>query len=215
MNRLLIMCLLLSFVCDAKSEEERYRFPKEAATWKVSCQKLGSRGSSDAAEPVLGAAPNTKEVEVAQDENTRRSIVKSTDGKSREVWSVPKLGIVLAEDPMGTPLMTNDDATLGDPFGPLNFEWIKTAALVSPEPVRYENIPCFHYKGTLLLGRLTGDPIKIPCEAWIDAETRLPVALQKADLVGRFTFGGPPASLEMPKKFQKRIDYYKIAVGIR
>ena len=217
MNKLL---LLLSF-CSlqlAAAQQELVRFPSGAASWTVECQQKGKSASAgQSANTQDENAPILQRIEIAQTDAARRSILQWSNGRKQELWSLPKLSLLVAEDPLGKAFVTKNAAMFGDPFSPADFGWIKPGSRVGDETVKIGNTECYHYKGVIVMPSLPGDksPVTIPCEAWINSETSQPVALLKGETLGKFTFGAAPESLEMPEKFLKRLNYHKMTMGMR
>jgi hypothetical protein len=89
--------------------------------------------------------------------------------------------------------------------------------LQDEKPVDYEGQPCFYYKGMVeVVDPLSalGETNNIMHQAWIDAETRRPVALDNGVYLGKFTFAPLSGTLAMPDKFKQKLDYYKIFMGM-
>lgn len=233
MNKLIpIFSFFLTTVClfcgpsFALAQEELFQFPSGPATWTVTCEKktaVGKKqGSATPAEedkPMAQGAStgeiSPKKIEVAQGESIARSVIQFSNGRTQELWSVPRLGVMLTEDPSGQAFVTRETLVYGDPFSPSNFNWIKKDSVVGEKLVQFDGLECKHYKGFILSPVVVGvgKPKEIPCEAWIDAKTLRPVALLRGNLLGKFVFGEPAGDLKIPKKFQERLDYYRITMG--
>lgn len=200
-------------MCQAES---LVKFPVGPATWTVACTKKGESGSDGA---VTSEKPgfDLKRVDVAQNDSMRRSTIQWSNGKSRELWSLANMDVIVTEDPSGQTLVSQNTLLFGDPFSPSNFDWIKSGTRASEKTVSYEGKDCNHYKGFIVVPNPTGEgaPETIACEAWIDAKTLLPVGLQKGNTLGIFTFGEAPADFAMPDRFRSRLEYYKITMGMR
>lgn len=50
--------------------------------------------------------------------------------------------------------------------------------------------------------------LTVPATAWIDGETRLPIAFQTSDFTARYAFGEAPAALDMPPEYRQADDLY-------
>lgn len=222
MNKILII-LLCVLSGNAFSQQELFHFPKGPASWIISCSKAtSSRLPADQNQDV---APNAgqsqpilpEKIEVEQSQTLMRSVIHYSNGRKQELWSVPQFDVILTEDPSGTAFVTKEKTMNQSPFGVSDFSWIDRETRVGENSVKFDGIDCYYYKGFMVVPNPfshTDKPQTVACEAWIDAKTQLPVAMKKGDLVGRFIYGDPPASLEIPEKFQKRLDYYKVTMGI-
>jgi hypothetical protein len=211
MNKLLIF--IFACALQIAGAQELIRFPSGPASWTVECQRKGGQSVTG---PVDNG-PIVQKIEISQTDTARRSILHWSTGKKQELWSLPKMNILVAEDPLGKAFVTKNALMFGDPFSPADFGWITRDSRVGDEPVKMGGVECYHYKGMIVLPSHPSEnrPITIPCEAWVNAETSLPVALLKGDILGKFTFGAPPESLEMPEKFLKRLNYHKMTMGMR
>lgn len=212
----------------ALAQQPLFRFPAGAATWTVTCaKKTPAEKKPEAADAAEKASAPSREapknevhpqkIEVAQTEKRVRSVIQYSNGRRQELWSEPGLGVILTEDPSGKAFVTRETTVYGDPFNPSYFDWIKKEALVENKPVQFEGLECYHYRGSIAVPDMMGlgKPQIIPCEAWINTQTLQPVGLLRGNLLGRFSFGTLSGSLEMPEKFQERLTYYKITMGIQ
>lgn len=221
MNRLPFLSVLLCISSFATAQEqEKYQFPSGPATWVVTCVPKGSSPSSEQSSTKAGenSEPATvRQIQVSQTKDARRSVIHWSNGQTRELWSLPKLEVIVTEDPAGAAIVSRNTLLFGEPFSPSEFAWLRTTPRTSEKPVAYGEVQCYHYKGTMELPDPAGmGPAEsIPCEAWIDAKTLLPVAFLRGDVLGQFTFTPLLGAVEMPEKFRKRLDYYKLIMGIQ
>lgn len=215
MNKTLLQVLVLLSSVQLSQGEELYRFPSGPATWTITCESKG--GTTPGAKPEASEPAKLERIEIAQSSDARRSVMRWTNGQSRELWSLPQMSVIVTEDPAGTAIVSRNTELFGDAFGPPDFGWIKPSLRTSEKPVAYGELQCYHYKGILEVPTLDepGATEKVPCEAWIDAKTQLPVALRKGDTLGRFSFGELTSPLQMPEKFRRRLDQYKLVMGMQ
>lgn len=211
-----VFAILFCALAATMFAESLVKFPTGPSSWTVNCGGKSENGTDSSIAETKRGFP-LKRIDVAQNDTTRRSIIHWASGKSRELWSLSNMDVVLTEDPSGSTLVSGNTLLHGDPFSPSSFDWIKASTRADDKVVTYEGKACNHYKGFVVIPNPTGEgpPETIPVEAWIDAKTLLPVALKKGDTLGIFSFGDPPSNLDMPERFRSRLEYYKITMGMR
>ena len=190
--------------------EPLVNFPSGPAAWTVECR--GSLPPPDPGQDQAAQAVTLNKVEASQDGEKQRILTRWSNGRTRENWSLSGLGVTLSESPGGKTFVSMEKA----PFDPSAFTWIKKEFLQGEVPVSYKGKKCWHYKGKVakfnfLNGESDGTVV---CEAWIDAENLLPVALHDGEMLGVFNFTTFDGNLTLPEKFKKRLDYYKTVMGV-
>ena len=209
-----ILCLCFKCVVHAQN---LVAFPQGDAGWKV---EISPQASANTAPPVAAPA-HPVHVEVTQLNKVKRIEITWSDGKKTEKWVIPGLPVVFNEDPRdgtvrprqyGGPAEAADNAAFT--YDSFAFTWITPQCLQEKDPISYKGKQCFHYLGSITVTF----PVKrapMKREAWIDASTLLPVALNTDDMQSVFTFQDPPptGTLTPPPAFQKEITYYKIVMG--
>ena len=129
----------------------------------------------------------------------KRDLLTSRDGIKSEKWFVDSIllwttpdGKVSVSDTSGAPPSMPEDPNPSVPHGFPGVAWISLENFVGE--VIYQKQVCYHYvaEGT---------------EAWIDVESKLPVAYQSAGTLYQFKFNPPPTEpLTMPPAYQKALD---------
>jgi hypothetical protein len=153
-------------------------------------------------------------VEVTQDADKRRCIVHWTNGKTREIWDIPRLAIILSEAPNGNIMASRDLQLFAIPFVSNAFDWIKPEFLQDKDPSDFKGKLCYHYKGDIPTFNMKGgEEAPVTRHAWIDSTTLLPVALHDGTCLGMYTFGPGAGDLTLPPKFQAKMDYYTTVMG--
>jgi len=193
-------------------------FPTGNAAWTVSFTP-----SSSASAETNSNSPQKKpsQIDVTQLNHVKRIQITWTDGTTTEQWAIPPMPVNFEEDPRNGSIDPNlaDSQSEGYikfaiPCDSRAFRWLTPATLKEKDPISYEGTLCFHYAGQD--SPVPGAEAQ-PREAWIDAKTLLPVALDTGTSLAVFTFASKPPTgpLVMPVKFQKAINYYKLVTGYR
>jgi hypothetical protein len=131
-------------------------------------------------------------VEGALDGKLRREVRHWSDGASTECWAFGN--VTLYEQPgIDHVLMVDPSAFTGELGVPAwfpEFAWISQKTMQAEEKGTYKGRKAVHYKA--------GDE-----EAWIDPETRLPIALRERGALREYQFSGEaPTPLTLPPRFQ-------------
>ena len=189
----------------------------------VEVSKKQSSGSSQqtASASSGGGAPSMKHVDITRVGNLRRDIITWSDGNTTETWRVPDLGVSLVE--VFYPARCIYDVRAGSVMGglflrrvldldPASVDWITSSSLVGKEDRNGK--PTIHYRGTVLIP--SGSPGIAPYhsfyEAWVDAQTLVPVAFDDGDNIYELTFNAPPTNpLVLPERFRKDLHQYQSA----
>ncbi len=154
--------------------------------------------------PAPGAVPRpdnrVSEVRSTQVDGVRRDIVVLGDTGTSEYWYLPgvRFWTTLQHDVDAAPTATQDplDPFPSSPRGFPGVQWVNLASY--DQPVRFQKIICYHYTAA-------GDH-----EAWIDVETRMPVAYKGPDASYQYTFAAPPdGALTPPAPYQAAMDKYR------
>ena len=131
-------------------------------------------------------------VEGGLDGALRREVRHWSDGEITECWALKK--ITLYDEPgIGCVLMLDPAVFTGEygiPDRFPEFAWVSQETMQADGKGTYKGRKAIHYKA--------GDG-----EAWIDPETRLPIALRARGTLREYQFSGePPPRLTLPSRFQ-------------
>jgi len=188
-------------------------FPSSPAAWTIDIV------------PATGANPATqmKKIDITRVGDVTRSLVTWMTGKPTERWSFGKYGITyVTETYNGNPsMMMGEDTSMGGDyavgFDQQAFSWMKSEML--KDTVSYAGKNCLHYVGTIMIQHRLDTPTgakfvekPLHCEAWIDKDKLLPVALFNGLQLGVFTFhDAPDGPLVPPLGIKKAIEHYAAA----
>lgn len=233
MNRMRLLFLIFAWLAPGAAFcGGLVQFPEGNAAWTVEISHRGSSPQAPEATPSPGngkkpsRAPKAVKIEVTRVDRLQRVRVTWDNGKTSDRWTVPNLPVIFEENPGAGSVTPVERGGLAGAFDKLNlpfdasaFSWLKPEFLLRKEPVSYRGRPCFEYEGTIPLPRVLDNgpqPAPIRARAWIDSETLLPVARQTENSLCIFTFQAePPAGpLTLPPKFRKKIDNYKMVMGV-
>ena len=209
-KRSLVIALLLSGTLAgqmAARAQEVVQFPKGPAIWTVDVTHSPiPRGG-----PPTYGSPVTKEV-VSQDAQKRLTQITTSDGITSEVWSITATNTLLMKaangNVLGVPMGVVGGIIYDLPYSESAFSWITPTMLVEKDPISYNGKGCFHYKGNARQRvSAISKPTPYTAEAWIDAKTLLPVAVDNGTWLATYTFQPPPyPALTLPPEFQKDFD---------
>ena len=184
--------------------------PKGPAQWEINVTK-----SSHNATPEMSG--DLQKVEVKQNDETRRAVTTSKSGHVHTIWSLIGSNLLILEAPDGSVALTTPSRFSYFPYPDSVFEWISPQTLQEKDPIDHAGKLCFHYKSTTtvtqFLGHGFGD-VSVPCEAWIDSKTSLPVTLDDGLFVADFSFESGGTALVMPPKMRSVLDGYKKTMGL-
>lgn len=180
----------------------------ENADWVVTLQRPKVPPKADGS-PAAPAPADRRiiEVQTTKTGKFRRDRITSADGVTEERWFVDMLllwpttgGEVAATDLSGIPF----DAEDPNPSVPRGFPGVGWPRIeFYDKPVLFEKRPSYHY-------------VHEATEAWIDAETRLPLAYKSANATFQFRFNPPPtAPLTPPDAYQKTLAICEKAAAYR
>ncbi|MEZ0299695.1 MAG: hypothetical protein ACAI35_24845 [Candidatus Methylacidiphilales bacterium] len=217
----LLLAGAVSLPLQALAAPELVKLPAGPASWtiEVSQPKPEKAAGANAAEQSPAGPSNVVPVRVVvtQDKDKRRSVVSYSNGKTQENWDVGNLKLQLIETPSGRVMAMPNSVLHPVPFVTSAFDWVKPDFLIEKEPLDYKGKLCFHYRGVVPVMGIDG-PGKLTetKEAWIDSVTLLPVALLESNGLGSFTFAPAPPSdaLIMPEKYQQKLEYYRVSMGM-
>ena len=230
------VCLGFLFHATAFAADDLVKFPAGDASWTVefSYPKTPAppapTSDGNSAQPPL-VVRKAQKIEVTQVGNTKRVLIAWTDGKTSERWAIPGLPVIfetLPHDESSVAALENGSsaklfAEYVMPYDSFGFRWITPKSLQEKAPVSHAGRKCFHYKGPVFPPSVGASPGEMPVaspdtpdwQAWIDAETLRPVALDTGTALCVFTFQkeAPVGPLIPPAKFKKQMDYYKKVMG--
>ncbi|MDR1190168.1 MAG: hypothetical protein LBK60_00700 [Verrucomicrobiales bacterium] len=208
------------------------KFPAGPAAWTVRVEptRLKEDGTPKAEKPtvsgtakvtaratVSGTAARSKpeperlglvRVEVAQDERKRRHLLILGNGGRREIWELYYFNLAVAEDPRGTPTVSRSVYFFGPNFDQEAFAWLASARLQEKPAAPYQKNACLYYTGRREMHDLDGKVERVfPCAAWIDADTKLPVALDDGEYFVTYEFRPATAeTLTLPPKLKRKLE---------
>jgi len=204
----LILCVALCTACHCAMAQEASSTPRAPrppffaeppinAAWKVTVAPLKAAQSPTPA----NAQKAIRQIEIIKVDKTRRTVVSYSDGAKIEMWFFDGLdifpasdGSLLVLDPRNNDLAPSFEGY--DHFGA--FQWLDAPFFVGT--VTIGDRVCNHFKRSTN----NGDQ-----EAWVDANTKLPVCLVEGNTRKLYTFGDPPiAPLQMPPGYQSAFDAY-------
>jgi hypothetical protein len=218
MNKIQLFWVMggLLAILNLNARADLFVFPTADAAWTVDITQESST-------PARGAY--LKHVEVTQVDKLKKIHLDWSDGTSSEKWTIPGLPVTFVQNPRtgtvwpqqnGSAMQTSSN--FGLTYDSFAFAWIKPENLQEKTPISYQGKQCFHYIGSTtyaLPGSKPSDEDKR--EAWIDAKTLYPVALDTGSSLTTFTFQDKPPTgpLTPPPEFEKEIAYYKAVMGFR
>ena len=162
-----------------------------------------------------------KEIQITKMGKDRHELDLWSDGQTSEIWFHGKM--ILFTQPGSKDVYILDrshpndlldhtfpDYVTGD-FPEL--DWINLRAYVHPDSM--QNHPCFLFQIPNTASQTPTKPVTIPTvEAWIDQETRLPVAIDDGDTRKVYVFHNlPVGTLQLPDRFMQALDTYNRAVN--
>lgn len=160
-------------------------------------------------------APEPQVVAITKLGDTLRAIIVYTDKSRREFWQVP--GSTILQDGGTTRVLYNTGGYPPYPYAPghdfFGCEWIKPENF--RDVVKRDGVSCYHYEVEAAAPPVPTDvlrahpelaKLKLHREAWINAETRLPVAVTGETGTIEYTFSDPPPDLKMSAQFQSAYD---------
>ena len=218
MNKILLFGSMIILSSRMALCQAPFVFPQGDAAWTVDMQSGSSGGGS--------TQPQIQHAEVTQLNHLKRVHLVWDDGKTTEKWMIPGLPVVFVQDPQTGKVRPKQD---GGPeqllenflnnYDEAAFSWVTPASLKEKDPIDYGGKQCFHYVGEVVIPNMTrnepGDHSQHMREAWIDAKTLLPVALNNGQSTSTFKFQDKPPTgpLLPPPAFKKEIAYYKGVMG--
>jgi len=180
----------------------------ENADWVVTLLRPKAAPKTDGS-PAATAPADRRIIEVRSTKTGRykRDRISTADGVTEERWFVDMLllwptatGEVAVTDLSGIPF-TAEDSNPSVPQGFPGVAWLRPEYF--DKVVLFEKRPSYHY--------VHGDT-----EAWIDVETRLPLAYKISNAAFQFKFNPPPAGpLTLPAAYQKSLAICEKAAAYR
>jgi hypothetical protein len=161
-------------------------------------------------------------VEITRIGKLQRDEMTWSDGKKTEAWTLLDLGLTLAEKVVssssfiyellkGSPFRNAFCPTLLD-LDEASVTWINPQSFTGNTDL--EGKPTLHYQTKMSLPAPNGPPRNVIYQAWIDAKTLKPLALDDGDALYALTFSVSPAStgpLILPDRFKKNLQEYENA----
>lgn len=167
------------------------------ADWTIEVAQVSGIGAKGKTSSVRSS--EISEVRSTKTGQIKRDAITYGDGTKRDHWFIGNLmlwktdeGVIVAND---LSAMFVEDPTEASPSIPTGFPgtaWLKPAFF--EKVVLQEKRPCYHFVGPGV-------------EAWIDVETKLPVAYKKGEIIYKYTFGTAPVEpLVLPEDYQKILE---------
>lgn len=173
----------------------------ENADWIVTLQYPGAPQASASPGSSVSSPRRTTAVHSTKTGNLKHDRITATDGSSEDHWYSGSLylwpsssGQVIVFDTRDNPRDAGDTSpSVASGFPGVG--WVQLSCYDKVEPIKER--PCYHYI-------MKGGAV----EAWIDVETRFPLAYKCGDVIYQFKFNAPPtAPLTLPPAYQKALDY--------
>jgi len=196
---LAIVCLIVG----AARADNRVVFPEGNKAWTVN---ITYQEDSPAAKAPTGEPPKAIRVDCASFDGTERYSITWSNGQNSEVWSRDK--ITMTRDPATGRITLSPNTLIPGLVGLLNgslFSWVPEAD--PGKEVVFEKRSALLYEKPAREG--TPDPYSNAEDwslrkAWVDKETRLPIAYTNGLATFYFVFQStPPAPLKMEDDFAK------------
>jgi hypothetical protein len=216
--------LLLPFIASISLNSSAFADPLVALpASSIACSvDLTASASPSGAPPA--PTGRIKHIEITRDGDLQRDIVTWSDGSSSETWRIFDVRLLVADNKASANSVNVYalDSSQAAGFTPrilaLNlrsFSWISPGRLVGKENKDGKEV--FRYRAPVLVpGFLPRDPPRqVIYQAWIDAKTLIPVALDDSDDTYKLAFSAPPTEpLILPERFKKIVDYYTRANAV-
>jgi len=183
----------------------------ERADWTVTLQYPPAPARVAPPTPGTSVQPaqRTAEVHSTKSGNLKRDRITATDGTFEDHWYAGSL--YLWPYPGGKVYISDMNDAPSDPGNPEpsvasgfpGVAWLRLECYDKVES--FEQRPCYHY---VMQG--------VAMEAWIDVQTRFPLAYKCGDVVYQFKFNPPPAGpLALPPAYQEALDSAQKAIDHR
>jgi hypothetical protein len=182
--------------------EELVRFPEGDASWIVEIRNA-EPGPAESPASTAAPSPRATRVECSAFRGVERYRISWTSAQTTEAWK--QQGILLARDPETGRIGYFTDTLVpglgGLPDASL-FSWITGAG----EETTYAGRTCLLYRKDAAAeppGPFSPVEALKPRRAWIDEETRRPLAYDNGLATFLFTYGPASSSLTMPEDFAR------------
>jgi hypothetical protein len=166
------------------------QFPAGDAAWTVDVVRRLSGEKEEPLHPVR--------IEVTRQGGLTRYRIYWSSKQITEDWAAGNCVFVQSSGGAGYSVLTTMSQIAYDRFDQGEFDWIKPACFVGEENFRGKKT--LHFKGKRTR---PGDSSATEAEAWLDAKTQIPLALDDGFQVCLYTFLSPPsAPLALPPACQ-------------
>jgi len=223
-SHLIALCLLGFFFgpYPGQAQGAEVQFPSGNASWTVRVKYHSQSGSPAPTVTPASAPPGTpvsfptpavqvviSKVDVTQTGNLCRSIVTWSDAKVTESWWLKSPPWVLFDRQNPPDIIVMTDARFLSDFRPdaSMFSWLDSQSFTDKKS--FQGKPCDYYQKVFppFLHPPGVEPIPVLHEAWVDAKTGLPAAVDNSVALYVFTFNPPPSDpLTLPERFQKELE---------
>lgn len=177
--------------------------PPEFARWSIRIEDSArpKMNSGDATDGKNQPSPYPVEIQSTRTKNLKVDEVRYSNGKTKETWFVGEKAYFSHPDSekVGSvaPSFFSDKEAFG-PFGNIESSrgfpgvgWINLESYKGAAQV--QGVSCYHYQTEANWGGK-----KVMGEAWIDAKTKLPIALRLNTQTLLFSFHEPPSGMLTP-----------------
>jgi hypothetical protein len=222
MNNLRVFLFICAAACPVLTAhgQSLVQFPKGPAEWTVAIVPGYSNGHPPYPAPSTSPELQIKKIDITKVDGVSRALLTWGDGRTTERWGYDQYHfMILTETYNGQPTFASDlDIQPGGAyyvgFDASSFAWLEPKCL--KDTVVYQHKKCYHYQGTVPIqvfkfsntNRVVAG-IDLFCEAWIDQDTLLPVALYDGSMLGVFTFHDPPTTpVTPPPKVQAALQHF-------
>jgi len=170
------------------------------------------------AQPVPEKPAVIQSVNILRAGKLQRNDTTWSDGQTSEAWILIDRDLALVEEtiglntfiakmPKGTEKLNRLCPTILD-LDAGSMSWISPRSFTGT--IALQGKPALHYQATRSLIVAGGAPRILLFQAWIDAKTLAPLALDDGDALYDLTFFAPPdGPLVMPVRFQQELQHYE------
>jgi len=191
------------------------KFPAGNASWTVEVEELSDDEAKPKKQPAPGQPPageanKVRRVQVDRQDKYRRDTVFWTKGGSTEYWWLTGSNMVFFQTTSGGPIRIIRAPLLGmRQMDESIFSWVSLKNYRGQKDLKGKPYDFYEEKQTE--EGSDGSTITQTVRAWVDPETRRPVAWSDGNYRLNFEFAdeGATPPLRVPPAFRQRIDYYE------
>jgi len=218
MNKVRLLFVLAVFAASpfVHAADPLVKFPQGDASWTITFSYPGEKKE----EPLPPGTMRVTKAEITRQGGVRRDRIWWSNAKTTEIWLLESARVRIYENPDngGISVVPFNDSTMTS-FIPRDFDeslftWI--APQYRQDSEKRDGKECLVYAGNIArifaVPGLTDKPRTLPAtphKAWIDAETKLPVAFDNSFTLQQFLFSPIPSEpLVMPERYQAELNRY-------